>query len=193
MLSIVLIRTGATDFDEQGRIKGTLDVPLNERGATDVLQQVPAIAGLGIKTLYASPCHSAQQTAAVIGEQLKLKVRTVEQLNNLDHGLWHGLLIEDFRQRQPKVYRQMQEHPQTVCPPGGEPLLAAQQRVADAIEKLIRKHPRGVVAIVLPEPLCALAKAYLERSDVGDLWKAECECGGWQAIAVDTHASASSR
>ena len=32
MLQIVLIRPGTTDFDEQGRIQGTLDIPLNERG-----------------------------------------------------------------------------------------------------------------------------------------------------------------
>ena len=30
MVRIVLIRPGSTDFDEQGRITGTLDIPLNE-------------------------------------------------------------------------------------------------------------------------------------------------------------------
>ncbi len=36
MLTVILIRPGSTDFDEQGRIQGTLDVPLNEQGAAEV-------------------------------------------------------------------------------------------------------------------------------------------------------------
>ena len=38
MLKILLIRPGVTDFDEQGRIKGTLDIPLNENGTAQVAQ-----------------------------------------------------------------------------------------------------------------------------------------------------------
>jgi probable phosphoglycerate mutase len=184
MLRIVLIRAGETDFDDQGRIKGTLDVPLNARGETEVRQEISALAALSIKTLYASPCQSAQQTADVIGRELGLKVRSVDRLHNVDHGLWHGMLIEEVKQRQPKVYRQWQEHPETVCPPQGEPLAIARQRVAEALEKIVRKHRSGTVAIVVPEPLCALVKAWLERTEVGDLWKAECECGGWHLITV---------
>lgn len=184
MLRIVLVRAGETDLDEQGRIKGTLDVPLNERGAQEIRSEVPELAGLGIDTLYASPCQAAQESAQVIGQELRLRVRTVDRLENVDHGLWHGMLVEEVRQRQPKVYRQWQEHPETMCPPCGEPLVEAQQRVADALERIVRKHRNGTVAIVVPEPLCALAKAWLEHSEIGDLWKAECECGGWHLIAV---------
>lgn len=193
MLQIVLIRAGSTDFDDQGRIKGTLDVPLNERGATSVRQALPAIAELGIETLYASPCQAAQETAEVIGEKLSLRVRTIDRLDNVDHGLWHGLLIDEVRQRQPKVFRQCQEHPETVCPPAGEPVAAARQRVSEALDRLLRKHTKGVLAIVLPEPLCALAKACLEGTELGDLWKAECECGGWHRISLDSSAIAGSR
>lgn len=193
MLQIALIRAGETDFDDQGRIKGTLDVPLNSRGETEIRQEIVALSGLGIHTLYASPCQSAQQTAQVIGRELNLKVRSVDKLHNVDHGLWHGMLVEEVRQRQPKVYRQWQEHPDSVCPPQGEPLLAARQRVAEALEKIVRKHRSGTVAIVVPEPVCALVKAWLERTEVGDLWKAECECGGWHLITLGTSALSETR
>ena len=32
MIRVILIRPGTTDYDEQRRIKGTLDIPLNEFG-----------------------------------------------------------------------------------------------------------------------------------------------------------------
>ena len=37
---VLLVRPGATDFDDQGRIKGTLDMPMSERGR----QQVNSLA-----------------------------------------------------------------------------------------------------------------------------------------------------
>ena len=32
MLTILLVRSGMTEFDSQGRIQGTLDVPLSDEG-----------------------------------------------------------------------------------------------------------------------------------------------------------------
>lgn len=39
--------SGSTDFDEQGRIKGTLGIPLNERGAGQAAQTDQPSPGLG--------------------------------------------------------------------------------------------------------------------------------------------------
>ena len=46
MLQIVLIRPGCTDFEEQGRIQGTLDIPLNEQGRQQVERMTAELAGL---------------------------------------------------------------------------------------------------------------------------------------------------
>ena len=40
MPRILLVRPGSTDFDEQGRIKGTLDIPLSEAGSLQVTRIV---------------------------------------------------------------------------------------------------------------------------------------------------------
>ncbi|MFO0819904.1 MAG: histidine phosphatase family protein [Pirellulales bacterium] len=182
MARVVLIRPGSTDFDEQGRIKGTLEIPLNERGAGQVAQMISHLQGLGISLIYSSPCQCAEQTAAAIAAALGIRSKTIDKLENLDHGLWHGKLVEEVRHCQPKVYRQMQEHPETVCPPDGEPLIEARQRVVAAVDKVLKKNAQATVALVVPEPICSLVRSYLAGSEVGDLWKAECECGDWQVI-----------
>jgi len=182
MASIVLIRPGATDFDDQGRIKGTLEIPLNERGAGQVAQMIRDLSRQGIEAVYASPCQCAEQSAAAIAAGLSVRWKTVDKLANVDHGLWHGKRVEEVRQCQPKVYRQMQEHPETVCPPSGEPFVEAQQRVLAAIDKLRRKHGAETIAVVLPEPIYSVVRSDLLGIDLGDLWKAECASGGWEAI-----------
>jgi broad specificity phosphatase PhoE len=184
MVQFLLVRPGSTDFDEQGRIKGTLDIPLSEVGAQQVGRIVAELHDTPITLLYSSPCRSAEQTAKALAADHKLKVKTLDELQNLDHGLWHGKLIDEVKHSQPKVFRQFQEHPETVCPPQGEPISNALERVRATLTRLTRKHKTGTIALVIPEPLASLVRSILSQSDVGDLWRAECECGGWQMIDV---------
>lgn len=184
MLTILLIRPGTTDFDEQGRIKGTLDIPLNEQGAEQVAQTVVELSSQDIDAIYLSPCQCCEQTAAALGQGRDVKVKQLNKLKNLDHGLWHGKRIAEVKRQQPKVYRQWQEHPETVCPPQGESLATVQQRVHEALAKVQKKHKDGVVALIVPEPLTSVVRSVLKETALDDLWKAECDTGGWEAFQL---------
>ena len=125
-----------------------------------------------IAAIYTSPCQSAEQTAEALGEALDVKVKTLDKLQNLDHGLWQGMLVTDVKTKQPKVYRQWQEQPETVCPPQGETLVDAEERLQAAVAKLTKKHKtEGLVAVVLPEPLASVLRHVLRHDDLGDLWQ----------------------
>jgi broad specificity phosphatase PhoE len=182
---MVRVRPGATDFDEQGRIKGILDLPLSESGTTEVAATVAQLANLAVDVVYTGPCRSAVQTAEAIAAPGKCRVKTIDELQNLDHGLWHGKLIDELRQCQPKVYRQWQDHPESICPPGGEALGDAQERLRGAIVRILRKHRSGTVAIVVPEPAASLVRCFLDDSELGNLWKVQNEHGGWQVIDIE--------
>ncbi len=185
MVRILLIRSAATDFDEQGRIKGTLDLPLSDVGTAQATRLIAEVAAVDFDYLYTSNCRCAVETATQLATSRKLKVRQLTDFQNIDHGLWHGKLVNELKQTQPRLYRQLQDHPETVCPPEGEPVGMAQARVKAAVDRLLRKHRKGTVALVLPEPLYSLVRNVLSPGDLGDLWKAECQCGGWQLLDLD--------
>jgi probable phosphoglycerate mutase len=185
MLKIILIRPGSTDFDDQGRITGTLDVPLNECGTNQVARTINELTDHEIAAIYTAPCTSCLQTASALGGVLDLKSKPLDGLKNLDHGLWHGKMILEVKRKQPKVYRQWQEHPETVCPPEGESLTSAKMRGQTVLAKLAKKHKDGVIALVLPEPFASLFRSLLDHGELGDLWKAECQCGGWEQFEVE--------
>src|SRR5437868_6704831 len=153
MVQMIVVRAGATDFDEQGRIKGTLDIPLSDAGQSQVGHVVAELHETPIDHIYTSPCRSARQTAEALAIDHRLKLKTLDELQNLNHGLWHGKLVDEVRVSQPKVFRQLQDHPETVCPPQGEPVAAAIERVRTLISRLIRNHRNGRVAIGVPEPV----------------------------------------
>jgi broad specificity phosphatase PhoE len=165
MLTILLIRSGNTEFDVQGRIQGTLDVPLCEEGLRQAEAAAEELAARSpaIDALYAGPCLSAQQTAEILGERLDLKHKTIKKLHNLDQGLWQGLLFDEVKTKQPKVYRQWQERPDTVCPPEGETLQVAAERLKKSLAKLTKKHKSGTIALVLSQPLASVLSSLLHH------------------------------
>lgn len=151
MVQLLLIRPGTTEYDQQGRVQGTLNIPLCEDGRQEVENMIEELRGKSIAAIYTSPCKSAEQTAECLGEALDVKVKTIDKFENVDHGLWQGLLVSDVKAKQPKVYRQWQETPEKVCPPQGETLSEAKERVSAAMTKLLKKHKAdGVFAVVAP-------------------------------------------
>ncbi len=185
MLRFVVIQPGSTDFDEQGRIKGSLDLPLSLNGAGQVARIAEQLAAEPIEAVYASPSQSAMQTAQSIAEHHRLRVRSVAKLRNLDHGLWHGKLIEEVKQNQPRIYRQGLENPDSFCPPEGESVAAVRQRARAVLAKLMKKHKNGTVAIVVPEPLASVVRGILRDCELQNVWKAEQDCGDWTVIEVE--------
>jgi broad specificity phosphatase PhoE len=192
MVRIVLVRPGATDYVQQGRIQGALEVPLSEEGAQEAARLSGELAGMGLDALYSSDSEHALQTAGAIATALGVRLKPLETLRNLDHGLWQGMLVEEVKRKQPKVYRQWQDQPESVCPPGGEMINDAQERVRTALTKVLKKHKGETVGLVVPEPLASLVRAYLEQSEVGDLWQAAAQHGTWEIIEVEPRSLAHS-
>lgn len=190
MLEVVLIRPGATDFDADGRIQGTLDIPLNPAGLVEVDQLARELQGRGIEVLYAPECQPAQDTAQAIGRALGVRVKRLDDMHNVDHGLWQGMRIDEVRRKQPKVYRQWQEQPDSVCPPQGEMLADARSRITRALERMLRKHTEGTIGIVVPEPLASLVRQLLVDAELGDLWQAGGEHGHFETLRVGQQAPA---
>jgi broad specificity phosphatase PhoE len=189
MLQIALIRPGSTDYDVEGRIQGMLDIPLNEQGLADAAQIAEQLRGTGVEVLYAPTSEPAQHTAAIVGETLGIKVKKLNKMQNLNHGLWQGMLVDDVQHKQPKVYRQWLEQPENVCPPEGEMLGDAEERVHAAMTKLLKKHKEGVIGICVPEPLLSLVRHFITRETLGDLWKPANGHGRVEILPVSAEAA----
>ncbi len=183
MIKILLIRPGVTEYDQQGRIQGTLDIPLCEDGRRQVEAMIEEVRNQPISAIYTSPSQAAIQTAEAIGEAIGVKVKSLDTLHNLDHGLWQGMLVADVKAKQPKVYRQWQDQPETICPPHGETVGDAEERLQAAMAKLRKKFKgEGIVAIVLPEPAASVLRHLLRQDSLGDLWKCGNGAAPWELI-----------
>tara|TARA_R110002049_G_scaffold27321_3_gene94439 strand:- start:85584 stop:86174 length:591 start_codon:yes stop_codon:yes gene_type:complete len=183
---VLLIRPGATEFDDQGRIKGSLDMPLSDEGHRQAETMVAELADVQVKAIYTSPCESARQTAEYLAKDRGAKIRVVDCLGNVDHGLWHGKLIDEVKRNHPKIYRQGIESPDQVCPPGGESMIQAKARVAKFLRKTVRKNRDEVIAIIVPDPLALLIHSLLSGEEPqSDLWTSETDAADWQLVEAE--------
>lgn len=163
-LRLALVRAGATSYDEQNRVQGVLEVPLSPRGREECERLAETLANIDFDAIYCGAGESVEQTAEILGRALSLRPRRLDELHNLDQGLWQGLQYEEIRKRNLRLFRQWLEDPRTICPPQGETVERADERLRDALRPLLKRHRNQTIALVVPEPLARIAAALLRGS-----------------------------
>ena len=151
---VAIVRPGCTDFDEQNRIQGFLDLPLNERGRGQLAETVDSLTDWPLESVYASTGDPARSTAEMISEKLGLDLNITDDLQNVNQGLWQGLPVEEVRRMSPRVLKQWQESPETIRPPEGETVSEALARVLAVLKTPIKREES--FAAVTTEPLATL-------------------------------------
>ncbi|MDA7905515.1 histidine phosphatase family protein [bacterium] len=176
---ILLVRAGSTDLDDQDRIVGSLDMPLSPEGEREARAIAQDLGEAGIVAIFSAAGLASQQTARQLSRSGEIRVRVEESFVNLNYGLWHGKSRSELKENQPKLYRQWQDNPDSICPPDGEPVEAVRDRVKTVLKKIRRKHKTGTIAIVAPDPLLSILRSELEGTEVRDLLDLRSQENAW--------------
>ncbi|MGV0758039.1 histidine phosphatase family protein [Tistrella mobilis] len=140
---LALIRHGRTDWNDQGRMQGRHDLPLNDRGRAEVTGwQVPAAIATAYDW-YTSPLLRARETAARLGAP---GARVAPELVEMAWGIWEGRRLEDLRREQPDRMALMEAQGLDFRPPEGESPRDVQRRLKPWLAT-IGTHGRNVVAV----------------------------------------------
>ena len=188
-LNFLLVRAGSTDLDDQGRITGSLDMPLSDSGEKEARETAVQLDPFEIDAIFSASCLAAQQTAQQLSRNGEIRVRVEESLVNLNHGLWHGKCLDELKVTQPRLYRQWQENPESICPPGGETIEDVRSRVKSVLKRICRKYKVGTVAIVAPDPLFSIIRSEIDDSDIRDLLLNKSEVDRWEEIELDNRSA----
>ena len=100
---LVLVRHGATDWNEQGRLLGRAEIGLNVRGRAQAALLASSLVGRRFDAVLSSPQRRARETAAPIAAAHGIEVVTAPELAEVWVGHWQG-----------KTYAELAEHPDAV-------------------------------------------------------------------------------
>jgi probable phosphoglycerate mutase len=127
---IWLARHGETDANAEGRVQGSIDEPLNERGREQARGLAREAAGLGLKALYTSQLRRARETAEIVAAEVGLEPVVDRRFAESWRGEWEGRLIADIRRADPDAWEgSLAIEPAGFRFPGGESLEEHAERV----------------------------------------------------------------
>ena len=149
MTHIILVRHGQTAWNKEERIRGQVEIPLDETGLSQAeVTAARVVAEWKPAVIYSSPLQRAVQTAEPMARRLGLDLQTVPGFNDVSFGQWQGLSYDEVKARWPEMARAWMEAPHTVTFPDGESLDAVRQRSMAALQRAIERHKDEQIVIV---------------------------------------------
>ncbi len=170
MTHLILIRHGETDWNIQGRWQGQEDVPLNQHGLQQAQQTAESLANTNIDAIYASDLTRAVDTAKPLSRLTGLPIQLDSRLREIHQGEWQGLLISEIQSRYSDLFKKRIDNPLEVAPPGGETVRQVWERVSQALNEIVQKHPNNTIAIISHGFVIAVARIHLEHRPLENVW-----------------------
>ncbi|MFG0275099.1 MAG: histidine phosphatase family protein [Phycisphaerales bacterium] len=167
---LLLVRSGATAWDEAERLQGDNDLPLSDAGKAETAAAIQAVDPEQLAVVLTSPDEASRQTAAMLAERTGARTRKLDALTEVDFGLWEGLVERELRDRYAKAFGAWEEDPTGVTPPDGETIAESAERVLPALRKALDKAGAEQVAVVLRPVAHAIVRCRVLGRPMTDLW-----------------------
>jgi broad specificity phosphatase PhoE len=148
---LYLIRHGATEANlaRPARLQGRKhNPPLARLGVRQSEATRDFLAIRPIEHCYSSPLLRAMQTATIVAAPHGLAPEPLEALTECDVGRWEGLDWQTIRYLDAESYQRFHANPASFGYPGGESFRDVFDRVAPALDQLLRQHAGQSILVV---------------------------------------------
>lgn len=177
------VRHGESLYNAEGRVQGRADVSLSELGRRQAAAVAEALAGEPLDAIYSSPLARARETAHFLGAATGLPIELVDDLMEIDVGVFQELLWMQIAEVHPEAAWRWHSRDPDYRIPGGESRRDLMIRGARALERIRDRGYRSVAVFAHGGLLTAAFKALLgipaERSPFA-LSNASISRVGWE-------------
>lgn len=144
MGNIYIVRHGVTNYNQENRFQGQLDIPLNEEGLAQVAKLGNYFQKKPVDVIYSSDLKRAYQTAEAISNVKDLQIRILPGLREVNVGKLEGMTWAEVKENYPNWARAGHNHGY----PGGETRLEIENRVKNSWEYIAKRHSNDNVVLV---------------------------------------------
>jgi probable phosphoglycerate mutase len=184
MKTLLLARHGQSVANASRRFQGSQDVPLSDLGRRQATALGAALRGGRLTHVYSSPMERARLTAGAVVAAVGVPLTLVDDLRELSLGEWEGCTVDEIRARPGDPYARWVRDPVQHVPPGGEPLLAVQERALRAVEAIAAAHPDADdVLVVSHGGLISAFLAHWLGMPLASIWRLTVGNGSLSRVA----------
>lgn len=152
---LIVVPHCVTEFNEQKRLQGQLDIPLNQRGLIQASDVSKMLANFDITAIYSSDLSRCVESAKPLAASHQLEVILHTGLRGRHYGVIQGMRYADIQDHFPNFYQSLKQRDPHIrfCPSGeeGESLAEFEGRSMQAVVDCLTRHEAtgSQVAIVV--------------------------------------------
>jgi probable phosphomutase (TIGR03848 family) len=179
---LLLVRHAVTEVTGK-RLTGQLPgFHLSDEGRRQAELVAERLASMPIAAVYSSPLERCFETAEPLARARRLDVVTVPELVDVGYGRWSGRPLAALYRT--KLWRQLVHAPSAVRFPEGETLGEVQRRAVGALDAIVARHPKRVVAVFTHADVVRLAIAHYAGTHIDMFQRMVVSPGSVSAVAL---------
>lgn len=167
---LYLIRHGETDYNQQQRLCGWSDPPLNGAGRKQAEAIACSLKSVEFHRIYVSGLRRAIETAEIIRGNKAIEVIHDSNLRELNFGGFEGETMKNIEIVHPDLFQSLRLDSIHFKFPQGESMEEMHLRVSKAIEDIVKQHPDETVLIVAHAGVIRSIVAHLITGDIHKHW-----------------------
>jgi broad specificity phosphatase PhoE len=161
-MKIYVIRHGETEYNEQGKIQGHIDIPLSPEGvrqaASTAKRLTEHIDRKCLPAVYSSDLERSRQTASAFTDLLKkmgqeITVQYMSELREIDLGAWQGRtreeLLADKGDDNKSLFAMWLDDPSDIIPEDGESMPDFFRRTVRILHEIIDENKNRECTVVI--------------------------------------------
>lgn len=150
---LILLRHGESEWNQENRFTGWVDVELSPRGVEEARRAGMLLREFPIEIIFTSALRRAWRTAEIVREVLgrpDIPIERSEALNERHYGQLQGLNKEEVRRQYGEEQFRLWRRSYDVAPPGGESLADTQRRVLPYYrQRIVPELQQGKTVLVV--------------------------------------------
>jgi len=168
---LLLVRSGETQWDREGRLGGCVDLPLCDAGRAEAAGDLATAGPFGVTHAFAGDDEASEDSARLLAPA-DVGVKRLGDLREVGLGLWEGSRIADLEERSPTAFKRWSEDPTSATPPEGESVDEAAERLWRQLGRLAEKvkSPDAVVVIAVRPLAWGVLECLLSGRSLSELW-----------------------
>ncbi len=181
---VILVRHGRTAWNDEGRLMGRADIPLDTVGLGQAEGLVDRVRALAPAAIIASPLTRTMATAQPLADALGLVIETDSRWVEVDVGALEGLTWAAVEADFPDFHARMHRDPGGTSRPFGESDIEVRDRAVAAFADCMARHPGESVVVVSHGGTIRAVLAWALGVPLGEKWRLIVDNASMSAIEM---------
>jgi broad specificity phosphatase PhoE len=182
-MEIYIVRHGETQWNKEEVFRGRKDIPLNDTGKRQAELAGAYFRGIPVKKIISSPLARAVETAAAISAATGVLVESMEELTDINFGIWEGLSLKEVEERYPDAFALWRISPEKLRIADGETLAEVRERISRGLARAA--DVAGAVVIVTHRAICKILVLALLHIENEHFWAIKYDPGSITLLEGD--------